>query len=524
MNDNQRHALRAAALVAVLALPGQVAWAQWTDDANANLALADGAGEQTQVKIAPTADGGAYVSWFDNGTGGYDVRLQRIDAGGNEQWAHNGVLIADRDFSSTQEYDLGVDTAGDALLAFRDDRFTDIQITATRIDPAGAQVWGPTGKQVTHTTAFVASPRIAGTTDGGIVVAWTQDDDTKLQKLDDTGAVQWAGGVTISDGGGDSFSVSDLKASDGGSVIIALVKGFFSPTLHAQKLSAAGAPLWGASPIAIFDGGFLQIANFPTFVPDGSGGAVFGWYGTGPLQCYVQHVSANGTEVFPHDGAVASTDLSRVRVSPSVSYSRTADEVFLFWTELNALQSQWGLYGQKFDSAGARQWTDSGKVLIPLDLTERTQVRNLQYGDGALVSFVETLVFGDQGVIATRVDGAGDFVWGPPMPLISSVHSSKSRLFAALSADDAAFLAWVDGRNDAGDVFAQNINGDGTLGVAIVPGDLDEDGDVDVTDLLALLAVWGPCPDPCPPTCAGDINGDCTVSVVDLLVLLANWG
>jgi hypothetical protein len=39
-------------------------------------------------------------------------------------------------------------------------------------------------------------------------------------------------------------------------------------------------------------------------------------------------------------------------------------------------------------------------------------------------------------------------------------------------------------------------------------------------DFLALLALWGPCPDPC----IGDLDGDGEVGVTDSLILLANWG
>jgi hypothetical protein len=57
------------------------------------------------------------------------------------------------------------------------------------------------------------------------------------------------------------------------------------------------------------------------------------------------------------------------------------------------------------------------------------------------------------------------------------------------------------------------------LGDAI-PGDIDGDGQVGITDLLALLDEWGPCP----PPCAADLNGDGTVGITDLLILLDHWG
>jgi hypothetical protein len=51
-------------------------------------------------------------------------------------------------------------------------------------------------------------------------------------------------------------------------------------------------------------------------------------------------------------------------------------------------------------------------------------------------------------------------------------------------------------------------------------GDLDGDGEVGIVDFLALLGLWGPCPDPC----IGDLDGDGEVGVTDFLILLANWG
>jgi len=54
----------------------------------------------------------------------------------------------------------------------------------------------------------------------------------------------------------------------------------------------------------------------------------------------------------------------------------------------------------------------------------------------------------------------------------------------------------------------------------LCPGDLNNDSNVNVSDLLLLLGSWGPCPAPC----SADLNGDGTVNVSDLLMLLGVWG
>ena len=53
--------------------------------------------------------------------------------------------------------------------------------------------------------------------------------------------------------------------------------------------------------------------------------------------------------------------------------------------------------------------------------------------------------------------------------------------------------------------------------------DLDGNGFVDFSDLLTLLAAWGPY-EPCPPFRVEDVDQDCDVGFNDLLALLAAWG
>jgi hypothetical protein len=59
--------------------------------------------------------------------------------------------------------------------------------------------------------------------------------------------------------------------------------------------------------------------------------------------------------------------------------------------------------------------------------------------------------------------------------------------------------------------------------VSAALGDIDDDGDVDIDDLLAVILAWGPCPAP-PSPCAADLTGDGQVNIDDLIAVILNWG
>jgi hypothetical protein len=52
-----------------------------------------------------------------------------------------------------------------------------------------------------------------------------------------------------------------------------------------------------------------------------------------------------------------------------------------------------------------------------------------------------------------------------------------------------------------------------------IPGDVNGDGVVDVSDLLLMIGDWGPC-----SGCASDANNDGYVNVTDILIAISNWG
>ena len=449
-----------------------LATAQWSSDPAQNLAVADAPSDQNLAKLAATADGGTWVSWFDGIGSGWDVRVQRLEADGTERFVHNGLLVADRDFSSTQDYGLDLDVNGDALLVFRDPRPGGIQITAAKVTGAGTQPWGVGGVVLTSTNSFVASPKIAGTSDGGAVIAWTEGSEVKLQKVDAGGAPQWGNVVTLTPAVG-TYSVADLHDA-GADVILSFVHatgGFSSPRhLRAQRFDATGAPRWGAGSLAVFDGGSLQIGNFPAFTTDAGGGALFTWYASAPtLQSFVQRIDAAGNELFAHNGVAVATTAARVRVNPDAALDAATGDVYVAWREQSATQSMQGVSAQRIDGTGNRQWTDDGVTLVPLGAPVQDLVRVVVGGPnggpagGALVVWSTAPTFGTDVLGAVHLAPTG--VVDVPYFGVATTASQKMRLATAKSRIGAgqALLAWTDARA-GGDIYAQNVGFDGTLG------------------------------------------------------------
>ena len=475
-----KHAIRSLMFFVLASALASSAWAQWSSDPTQNFALSNISGaDQVQPKVLPLPNDDWYVSWFNNNPNdpppqGYDVYYQLLNSNGYEQFPHDGIQVAKLTLSSTEDYGLAIDSAGNALLAFLDDRRdpNNPQVTAAKMSPTGQPLWGTNGVALTFDPGGHSAPKIAVTTDGYIVVAWSTDSGVTLQKLTANGVPVWIGrtafeyGVSLQESG-FSYLLADLHAADNGSVIVSWVRnhGFGSNNyLYANKISPTGQLLWGSGHVKVFDGGSLQFGEFPYFTPDGSGGGVFSWYTNSPsLQVYAQHILADGTEAFGHNGSVGSTNGTNVRVSPSVSYHPSTQETFLFWTEEDQFQTLNGVSGQKFNSTGARQWGDSGLSIVPLGTDSQIWVENVQIGTGALVFWVDSPGFGQGTIEAVKLDGGGSTVCAQ-FP-VSSASADKSRLATGLASSGLAAVAWEDDRNGENDIYIQNVNADCTLGI-----------------------------------------------------------
>jgi hypothetical protein len=434
--------------------------AQWPAVPTTNLAVAAAAGEQALPRIAASRDGGCYVAWFDQRGGGYAVWAQRLDGHGVPQWPGGGVLVSSHaQNTSLVGWDLIADRDDHCVLVFTDVRSgPDLDVYAYRLSPAGAQVWGGNGVAVSSNTDAEANPVVCEASDGAFVIAWpnTTQRTIQHQRFDRSGAPRFPG-----DG------IAEL--GDQGSVIAVWVRALAFTAqkhLHMQKWTPTGAPAWnGGTRLPVFDLASVPIAHEPRLVPDGQGGAVVAWHFAqgNQFSARVQHVLANGSEAFAHDGVDLSTN-GNSRFDPAPVWLPATQEILALYNERNPAQSQWGISAQLVDAAGQRGFGPAGLAVIPVGATERQAPAAVRSFAGASAVVFEALPTPSHAkVLGLRVDRSGALTFGAGVD-VSTAAGPKLRLVASGTDGGSLLAAWSDRRSDAGDVYAQNLDLDGALG------------------------------------------------------------
>ena len=515
--------------------------AQWNADTTNNTVINNNPGEQVQPKVACTASGRTLISFFDNTSGGYDVRLQSLTSNGTVEWEVGGILLADRAVSSTVDYDLTVDAAGNAYVAYNDDGGVSgaaQQIVVQKISPSGQKLWGSAplmvGTMVSTGTAFKASPKVCVLGDGSVVVGWTAN-GFSFQRVDTTGNL--VGSTTTVTETSRYVALSDIKAVSATEFVAMWIRGSSSSAinsakaLYAQRYTLTGtsfAPTWtgagtvtvnGGTPVVVFNASSVQNGYFPTMTPDGAGGVVTGFYEIGGSRnSLVQHVLSTGALRFATAAPTTGITTGLIRVSGSAAYDAVADLYYTISTQTNINQNSYSVFAQKLSASGSRLWGDSGLELRPVSPSQpsftQAQLRiGGMYGFGFLATGATTGTVNGWGINAD-----GTIAWSST---INDTLATKARLASAVHASGYAVVAFSNGASGAGDVLAQNINTDGTLGnisPACGPADVNTDGIIDGNDFTAFINAFG-AGDP-----LADINTDGVVDGGDFVLFINGFG
>ncbi|MFH0816457.1 MAG: putative Ig domain-containing protein [Methanobacteriota archaeon] len=128
---------------------------------------------QFTPKIISDDCGGAIIVWSDMRTGiAYDIYGQRINESGVVQWVNNGIPICtgpENQWVSGMISDGGI---GGAFITWYDDRTGNYDIYLHHIDRDGNSLWSPNGKAICSAPGSQNGPKIVSDSKGGAIVVW----------------------------------------------------------------------------------------------------------------------------------------------------------------------------------------------------------------------------------------------------------------------------------------------------------------------------------------------------------------
>lgn len=241
------------------------------------------AAAQRGPKLVSDGSGGAFITWYDNRAGNYDIYTQRIANAGAVVWTTNGVATCTM-ASDQLKPDICSDGASGVIITWYDFRSTtDYNIYAQRQGPSGAIVWVVDGVVMNNNVAYAQTdPKIVSDGLGGAIISWTDyrtgtTADIYAQRVNTTGTVQWtATGVIICTSANDQIKSQLVSDGNNGAYITwEDHRNVGNSDIYAQRIASNAAINWPAT-------GYLVCAaannqSSPMIVSNGNLGAIVVW-------------------------------------------------------------------------------------------------------------------------------------------------------------------------------------------------------------------------------------------------------
>jgi hypothetical protein len=355
------------------------------------------------------------------------------------------------------------------------------------------------GLSVSPATLDQGEPAAVSDGAGGMIIAW-QDFrsgayDIYAQRISAAGVPLWtAGGVTVCNATG--AQMAPCITSDGAGGVVIAWQDFRSGAydIYAQKFNASGARQWTTNGLAVCTATNSQL--YPQAVQDSLGGAIIAWtdYRSGTnYDLYAQRVSATGIVRLGANGIAVCT-----AASDQQSFAMTPDGsggTFIAWEDLRS-GTDYDVYAQKLSGTGAQWAAGTGMPVCVLTPTNQNRPRLVRDGGGGVIIAWEDVRSGNFDVYAQRLDGSGAPSWTLNGVTVASGTGDQNGVHVCPDGFGGAVLAWSDARAGTKDVYAQRLDLSGGAwwkanGVAVTSAS----GDQAVADLVndgagSTIFVW----------------------------------
>ncbi len=469
---------------------------QWNMNTSVNLEIAGL--PVADMHSLTTSTGKTWVAFYHQNSGNYDMRAQLLDVDGTKLLGPNGVLVSNKPSgSATFVFNICKDESDNLVVAFQDERNGAGSMSAVvyKISQSGAQLWGADG--IVLGNGLAPYPGLLSNNE--VVVAWIEStaNTLKLQKITTTGTAAWSTPIQVTVGASLTTRGQVVANTAGTFNLVFQKKGFgINTTLYSQRYTSSGTAIWAAP---------LQISTESTagvryYSVQAEGDTTYcGYYSSigSRFNSWLQRINPDGTIPYGPNGSNFSTNTGGsdpYQQNTNMVFNAGSPYVWSLCSFSNTLQSQYGVYVQKFSKVdGSRLLGSGAQAVYPISANFDSQA-----GDVSLVNDGPVFMTYDANykIYATRLDANGAFVWTGNRIELSSTTASGSNTkgrfgFTALSNTQAVGV-WYEHRGVEYRGYAQNITPGGLFGLDVstqgnVPAIINTNGGV-----LQMLATIFP--------------------------------
>jgi len=418
---------------------------------------------QTTARIAPDGAGGAIVVWEDfRSLTDYDIYAQRLDGDGVPVWGIDGVPICTAALNQNVTQIIP-DGAGGAIIVWRDYRDSiKFDIYVQRVDAAGNPLWTPNGLVICGISNHKYNPRLVSDGAGGAIVVW-QDTrtgfyDVYAQRVNAAGTPLWAAnGIGVCIASGHQYNPEVTSDGAGGAIVTWYDARGADADIYVQRVNGSGTAQWAANGVALCAATDQQY--YPTLDADGNGGAIVTWYDYRnglDADIYAGRVDASGAFPWTADGVALCTASSQ-QYYPRVVSDGAGGGIVTWYDYRNGPAD---IYARRVSAGGAALWTATGLALCSAT-EDQYDPRIVSDGEGgAIITWEDYRSGTSDDVYAQRVTGDGAVLWNTNGMQLSTATNNQSNPEIASDGAGGAIVAWIDNRSSTGliyDVYAQRV-------------------------------------------------------------------
>ncbi|WP_192869968.1 T9SS type A sorting domain-containing protein [Psychroflexus sp. S27] len=434
--------------------------AQWTTDIAENTLVAQS--EALDMQAKGTSDGMTYVVfWKDvEAPVNIELRMQVLDANGNQMLGSDGVLVSDQIPMNTYTviWNIVVDNDDNLYIGVTGTgQDAGEPAYAFKMDTEGNHLWGSNGLNVGNGNVVTVLPLSSG----NVIVSWIASTGAVMQKYDSTGGAVWPSTKPIESGAEFTSPANFFELSNGDYVAVfhTLVFGENS-NLWAQRYDIDGNPMWTKA-TQLSDRATVYNRSY-TGVQDGDV-IYMGYFASVAIRfdSYVQRINPDGTIPWGINGADFDVEETDYELDTQIAFEPGSQYVWAISTFSNEAEDQYGEYVQKFDKeTGTRQFTDNAKVVFPIG-SDKVHAGGLQLKNGSPLFLNEE---GEDNGGATpttlnsvHLDENGDFAWTEETISVAAFSANKRRVQYTIPVNNQSVAVFVEDKGDGSKVYAQNV-------------------------------------------------------------------